>query len=291
MSHLLRSSIAQLGRKTASRAMSSSSPAAADTWSANQYSKFLGERTQPSRDLLARVPLAQPRRIIDLGCGPGNSTAVVAARYPTADLAGVDTSQDMLRKARETLPGVPFDLADVTTFQPPGPVDLYFSNAVFQWLPNGTRLEVLQRLVSHLAPGGVLAFQVPFNMTEPSHRAMADVAHAPGTPWEDTMRRAGIKRDQFPAPIELYDGLQPLCADVQIWCTTYFHVLENHEAIVEWVRGTGLAPYLTVLDDAQREGYLAAYLERVKEAYPAQADGKVMLPYPRLFVVATKSGA
>jgi trans-aconitate 2-methyltransferase len=237
------------------------------------------------------VPLTRPRHIVDLGCGPGNSTAIVAERFPTADLSGIDTSQDMIRQARQTLPAVPFALADVTTFQPAEPVDLYFSNAVFQWLPNGTRIDVLRRLVSHLRPGGVLAFQVPFNMTEPSHRSMSDVAHAPGTPWEDTMRRAGIARDQFPEPVELYDGLKPLCHDIQIWRTTYFHVLDSHEAIVEWVKGTGLAPYLAVLNDAQKEGYLAAYLDKVRKAYPSQADGKVLLPYPRLFVVATKSDA
>ncbi|KAH7122195.1 putative O-methyltransferase [Dactylonectria estremocensis] len=260
-----------------------------DTWSANQYSRFLNERTQPSRDLLARVPLASPKRVIDLGCGPGNSTAVVAERYPDAKLSGIDSSADMIQKAKGTLPDVSFDVADLTTFKPGGEVDLYFSNAVFQWLPSGRRIEIIGQLVEHLSSGGVLAFQVPFNVSEPSHAAMSETAFAPDTAWEETMRRVKPGRDEFPTPAELYDGLRPLCSDVQIWKTTYFHTLENYEAIVEWVKGTGLRPFLDPLSETERDGYLKEYLARLKKVYPTQNDGKVLLPYPRLFLVATKA--
>ncbi|KAM5357565.1 hypothetical protein ACJZ2D_016136 [Fusarium nematophilum] len=205
-----------------------------DKWSANQYVKFIGERTQPARDLLSRVPLASPKRVIDLGCGPGNSTAVLAERYPDADLSGIDSSPDMIRKAKDTLPGVSFGIADLQTFKPEGPVDLYFSNAVFQWLPGSSRIQIISDLISQLAPGGVLAFQVPFNVSEPSHAAMQETAVAPNTPWEETLRRANPGRDEFPTPAELYDGLKPACSEVHIWKTTYFHTMENHEGIVEW---------------------------------------------------------
>lgn len=265
------------------------SRAAGADWSADQYAKFLDERTRPSRDLLARVPTTAPKRIIDLGCGPGNSTAVLAERYPEADLSGIDSSPDMIRKAKETLPGVPFSIADLTTYHPDGPVDLLFSNAVFQWLPGDSRVSIIKNLVSSLSPGGSLAFQVPNNLSEPSHVAIREAAFAPGTPWEETMRRANPGRDEFQTPVELYDALSPLCSSIDIWETKYQHVLENHEAIVEWVKGTGLRPFIDPLSDAEREAYLKEYLARLKKAYPSQHDGKVLLPYPRLFVVATKA--
>lgn len=270
--------------------MSTSAPRSAGAdWSAKQYAKFLDERTRPSRDLLARVPLAAPKRVIDLGCGPGNSTAVLAERYPEADLSGIDSSPDMIRQAKETLPSVPFDIADLQTYQPEGgAVDLLFSNAVFQWLPGDIRLRIITDLVASLAPGGSLAFQVPNNLSEPSHVLMRETAFAPGTPWEATMRRANPGRDEFQTHVELYDALSPLCSGVDIWETKYFHTLENHEAIVEWVKGTGLRPFVDPLSDAERTGFLAEYLNRLRKAYPSQQDGKVLLPYPRLFVVATK---
>ncbi|KAJ3549128.1 hypothetical protein NM208_g647 [Fusarium decemcellulare] len=260
-----------------------------DTWSANQYSKFLNERTRPAVELLRRVPLAEPKRVIDLGCGPGNSTAVLADRYPNANLSGIDSSPDMIQKAKTTLPDVPFDVADLTTFKADGPVDLLFSNAVFQWLPGDSRIQILSRLIEQLSAGGSLAFQVPFNLSEPSHESMRETAFTPNTPWVETFKRTNPVRDEFPSPVELYDGMKPLCSELDIWKTTYYHVLENHEAIVEWVKGTGLRPFIDPLSDSVREEFLQSYLAKLRDAYPIQHDGKVLLPYPRLFVVATKA--
>ncbi|KAJ4264269.1 hypothetical protein NW762_005464 [Fusarium torreyae] len=253
-----------------------------DTWSADQYSKFINERTRPASDLLARVPNASPKRVVDIGCGPGNSTAVLAERYPNAQLSGFDSSADMIKKAKKTLPDVSFEVADVQTFNPDGPVDVLFSNAVFQWLPNGKRIEIISKLIEHLAPGGSLAFQVPYNLSEPSHVSMRETANAPNTPWEETLKRANISRDEFPSPVELYDGLKHLCSEIDIWKTTYFHTMENHEGIVEWVKGTGLRPYIDPLSDSEREAFLKHYVAKLKEGYPSQKDGKVLLPYPRL---------
>lgn len=259
-------------------------------WNPDQYTKFLSERTQPSRDLLSRVPLSSPKQIIDLGCGTGNSTEVVAQRYADASISGIDSSPEMIAKAKRTYPHVSFDVANLETLKTDGQVDLLFSNAVFQWLPGAKRIEIITGLVQeHVSSGGVLAFQVPFNMSEPSHASMQETATAPGTLWEETLKRANPTRDEFPTPSELYDGLKPLCSDVQVWRTTYYHVMENHEAIVEWVKGTGLTPYIEPLSTEERDGFLRHYLDLIKKAYPTQHDGRVLLAYPRLFVVATKA--
>ncbi|PKS05470.1 hypothetical protein jhhlp_008847 [Lomentospora prolificans] len=257
-------------------------------WSAQQYSKFLSERTRPARDLLAQVRLDAPRKVVDLGCGPGNSTEVLARRYPGSEISGIDSSPDMIRRAREILPQHSFEVADLTAFEPIEPIDLYFSNAVFQWLPGDVCLRTITRLVTHLAPGGVLAFEVPINFSEPSHVAMRETAAVPNSPWAETLR--GVKaRDAFPSASELTDALAPLCSEVDIWETRYFHVMQDHEAIVEWVKGTGLRPYIDPLSESEKEGFLRDYLARLKRMYPLQKNGTILLPYPRLFLVATKA--
>ncbi|KAM0346294.1 hypothetical protein ACHAPU_005724 [Fusarium lateritium] len=260
-----------------------------DTWSADQYSKFLDERTRPVLDLIARVPNVSPKRVVDVGCGPGNSTVVLAERYPNAQVSAFDSSADMIKKAKKVLPGVSFEVADLLTYSPDGPIDVLFSNAVFQWLPNGKRIEIVSRLLDHVAPGGSLAFQVPVNLDEPSHASMRETADTPNQPWSDAIKRANISRDQFPSAVEIYDGLRHLCSQLDIWQTTYVHVMENHEGIVEWVKGTGLRPYLDPLSDSEREAFIESYLAKLKERYPSQKDGRVLLAYPRLFVVATKA--
>ncbi|KAL2204853.1 S-adenosyl-L-methionine-dependent methyltransferase [Sarocladium strictum] len=263
---------------------------AKDTWSADQYSKFLKDRTRPSTDLLARVPHTSPKRVVDVGCGPGNSTEVLLERWPNARISGFDTSPDMIKRAKEILPGVGFEVADLGTWKPDEPVDVLFSNAVLQWLPNGTRIEVLKQLLEHVAPGGCFAFQVPYNLQEPSHALMRETAETPNKPWSDTLKQAtNNPRDQFPAPVEIWDGIKDLCSDLDIWQTTYYHVMDNHEGIVEWVKGTGLRPYIDPLSESEREAFIESYLGKLKEGYTAQKDGKVLLPFPRLFVVATKA--
>ncbi|KAL5586056.1 hypothetical protein FOBRF1_015926 [Fusarium oxysporum] len=254
---------------------------AKDTWSADQYVKFLKDRTRPSTDLLAHVPNTSPKRVVDVGCGPGNSTAVLAERYPNAHVSGFDSSADMIKKAKQTLPNVSFEVADLLTYKPEEPVDVLFSNAVFQWLPNGQRIEIVRKLLDHVAPGGSLAFQVPFNLEEPSHALMRETADTPNMPWTEKLRAANYSRDQFPSPTEIWDGLKHLCSDLNIWQTTYMHVMENHEGIVEWVKGTGLRPYLNPLSEPEQEAFIEAYLDKLKQGYTAQKDGKVLLPFPR----------
>lgn len=258
---------------------------AVNDWSAAQYLKFKDERTQPARDLLARVPLQAPKRIVDLGCGPGNSTAVLESRYPDAHLVGMDSSPDMIRKAQSTLPHLEFSVADLNSYKPQSAVDLYYSNAVFQWLGKKERIEVIKRLMETQPSGGVFAFQVPDNLNEPSHVLMRETAQS--GPWAAKLRTVG--RDTFQSPQEIYDQLKPTCAEVNLFHTSYYHSLENHEDIIEWVKGTGLRPYVDPLDAQEKEAFLEEYLRRLKAVYPSSVDGRVLLRYPRLFVVAIKN--
>ena len=252
-------------------------------WSPGQYLKFEDERTRPAAELLARVPIEQPRRILDVGCGPGNSTELLAARYPQAEIVGIDSSPEMIEAARKRLPSADFRAADIYDWTPSTPFDLVYGNAVFQWVPD--HLAVLARLLDGCAPGGAVAMQVPDNLNEPTHMLMAAVAR--GGRWREKFETP-IRRDPIPPPAAYYDRLKPHAANVDIWHTTYYHLLADAAAIVEWVKGTGLRPWLDRLDDGERAAYLAAYTERIAETYPPLVDGRVMLRFPRLFVVAVR---
>ena len=255
-------------------------------WEAARYLKFENERTRPARDLLAQIPLQSPSRIVDLGCGPGNSTELLAARYPSAKLSGMDSSPNMLEKARAVLPNVKFELGDLRTCTPTEQVDLFYSNAVFQWLTPEERIPAIKRLLDLQPEGGVFAMQVPDNFSEPSHVAMRDVASEP--PFDSNYKSTSTGNRAFPPPTELYDALKPLCESVDIWHTYYQHRLESHEAIVDWLRSTGLRPFLEPLDDDQQRDFLRRYLERIRKEYSVLVDGGVLLRFPRLFVVLVK---
>lgn len=251
-------------------------------WSASQYLKFEDERTRPARDLLAQVSVANPRRVVDIGCGPGNSTELLAARWPEAKLSAFDPSPDMIEKARKRLPGVVFAQANAESWAPDEPVDVIFANAVFQWVPDHTT--VLKRMMQFLKPGGVLAIQMPDNRRETSHRAMDEAAI--GLPFSAKLDGAG--RDVLPSPGAYYDLLSGDASRVDIWHTIYHHALADAEAIVEWVKGTGLRPYLDRLDADEQAAYLAAYTTLIAAAYPPQRDGKSLLRFPRIFIVAQR---
>ncbi len=208
----------------------------AEDWSARQYLKFEEERTRPPRDLLAQVPLASARRVIDLGCGPGNSTELLVQRYPQARVIGVDSSPDMLRQARERLPNCEFAQADLVDWTPPERTDLLFGNAVFQWVPDHPA--VLRRLLAALPTDGVLAVQMPDNTEEPALALMREVA-ASG-PWAAPLALTAAARDDLPTPAAYYDVLKPLCARLDMWHTVYNHVMAGPDALVEWFRGSAL---------------------------------------------------
>lgn len=255
-------------------------------WSAGQYTKFEDERTRAARDLLAQVPLTRVAHAVDIGCGPANSTELVAARYPHARLTGMDSSDDMLKAARERMPDAAFLKGEIETWSPDAPADLFFANAVLQWVPDHDA--VMVRLMKELKPGGVLAVQMPDNRAEPSHILMDEAAEA--GPWREAYRGKKPGRGVLPLPSHYYDLLLPHASHINIWHTIYYHQLADAAAIVEWVKGTGLRPYIDPLSETERKGFLSDYLARIAKAYPPCADGKVLLRFPRLFIVATKKG-
>ncbi len=254
-------------------------------WSAAQYLKFEAERTRPARDLLAQVDTPADGLLYDLGCGPGNSTELIAKRFPGRTVAGIDSDEDMLAAARRRLPDIIFQKADLERWVPEAPAGLLYANAVFQWVPE--HLNVLDRLMVGLSPGGTLAVQMPDNLDADSHMLMEEVARSPR--WEKAFRDFAIRRAPLPPPSAYLETLGRTAARVDVWHTTYYHALDNAEAIVEWVRGTGLRPYLAHLPAEQRDAYRADYLESITAAFPAMADDRVLLPFKRLFVIAVKT--
>ena len=252
-------------------------------WHAQQYTKFEDERTRAVRDLVSAIPKGGVRVAVDIGCGPANSTEVLLEAFPQARVSGIDNSPDMLAAALKRLPAVKFEQADITTWADPGPFDLILSNAVLQWVPGHETL--LPRLVGKLAPGGHLAVQMPDNLEEPAHNLMRQVAMT--GPWAAKLQ--GAERTLRHRPEWYYNLLAPHCRRVDLWRTTYYHVLASADAIVEWFKGSALRPFLAPLDANEQAPFLAAYRDAIALAYPAQADGKVLLPFPRLFIVATRA--
>jgi trans-aconitate 2-methyltransferase len=258
------------------------------SWSARQYVTFEQERTRPARDLLAAIPPVEARSVIDLGCGPGNSTELLVEHFSGATVRGLDSSGDMIDAARQRLPAVAFDIADIGRWDEPGPFDVIFANAVLQWLPDHATL--LPSLVNKLAPGGTLAIQMPDTLHQPSHRLMRDIA-ANGS-WAQQLARAADTRTEVADASTYYSILKPHCSRVDVWRTTYHHPLAGGAAgVVQWFKGSGLRPFLDPLDEGQRAQYLEQYLHAVEQAYPALDDGTVLLPFPRVFMVATREEA
>lgn len=253
-------------------------------WSPSLYVKFEDERTRPACDLLAQVPLESVTAAIDLGCGPGNSTELLIQRYGAAAVSGLDSDANMLDAARKRLPGTRFFQADLATWRPEQPVDLLFSNAAFQWVPD--HLTVLDRLMDGLRSGGVLAAQMPDNFGEPSHVLMRDSAEA--GPWHDRFATFDDRREVIPTPAAYFDRLAAKAARVDVWHTVYNHPLKDAAAIVAWLRSTGLRPYLDRAGSEHAEAFAADYLARIAKAYPPMADGRVLLRFPRIFVIAVK---
>jgi trans-aconitate 2-methyltransferase len=255
------------------------------SWSARQYSSFEKERTRPVRDLLNGVEAISVKRAIDLGCGPGNSTEVLAERFPTAEVSGLDSSADMIEAARKRLPGIPFNLGSIATWEAAGPFDLILANAVLQWLPDHEAL--MPRLIGKLTDGGILAVQIPDNLEEPAHRLMRQVA-ATG-PWAGKLANAASARTPRQGAAWYYSLLRTHASRVDVWLTTYHHVLAGGtDAVVEWFKGSGLRPFLEPLDPAEAASFLVDYRAALVDAYPPLADGSVLLPFPRLFIVATR---
>ncbi|WP_297322352.1 trans-aconitate 2-methyltransferase [uncultured Bartonella sp.] len=251
-------------------------------WSAKEYLKFEVERTRPVRDLANAIPLKEVKTIVDLGCGSATSTEVLLKQWPNANISGFDSSPDMIASAKKRLPKVDFLVENIEKWSPKENVDLLFSNAVFQWLPH--HIDEMKRLVGAMKSGAALAVQMPDNLFEPTHRAMIHVAE--DKRWAD--RIGSVAREKLPNVSVYYDALRPLVHYIDIWQTIYNPIMDNHEAVVDWMKGAALRPFLAPLDDEEKQAYLALYLERIKKLYPTQYDGKVLLRFPRLFIVLVK---
>lgn len=254
-------------------------------WDPQQYLTFAGERSRPFTELMARVGAEQPRYVVDLGCGPGNLTAMLRDRWPSADVVGIDSSPEMVAAAGDAVRGVDFIEADLREWRPRDPVDVLVSNATLQWVPGHAAL--VPELVGRLAPGGWLAFQVPGNFGEPSHVLLREVADSPR--WRDRIG-GDIGEDAVPRPstLEPAEYLQLLIdagCSADVWETTYFQVLHGDDAVLNWVSGTALRPIFAVLDEVERDEFCAEYGALLREAYPSRAYGTV-LPYRRIFAVA-----
>ncbi|WP_207538442.1 trans-aconitate 2-methyltransferase [Sabulicella rubraurantiaca] len=254
------------------------------SWSAAQYTQFEDERTRPVRDLLAQLPERRVAAVMDLGCGPGNSTELLLARYPGAAVSGLDSSADMLAAARKRLPEVEFVLGDIAVWRGPELYDVILANASLHWVPDHATL--MPALMQRLAPNGVLAVQMPDNYDEPAHHLIRKVA-AEGK-WAAKLAAVGASREPRRQPSWYFNMLRQLGARADVWVTIYHHPLAGGaSAIVEWFKGSGLRPFLDRLDDEERVEFLDRYVAEVAQAYPALADGTVLLPFPRLFFVAT----
>ncbi len=255
-------------------------------WSAQQYVKFEDERTRPARDLFAQVPLADATRAYDLGCGPGNSTELLVERFGAGNVIGLDSDDNMLAAAAKRLPDNEFLKADLNTWTPEQPADLLYANAVFQWVPD--HIAVLARLMDHLKPGGVLAVQMPDNLTEPSHVLMEETGAA--GPWAPAFEGRQGKAGRSALTRCLHR-----CADAEIHprrCVA--HDLLSPSSPMprrssNGFRATGLRPYLDAAGAKHAEAFAADYTARIAAAYPQMADGRVLLRFPRLFIVAVKS--
>jgi trans-aconitate 2-methyltransferase len=258
------------------------------SWSAAQYTKFEDERSRPARDLVAHIPEGNVAEAVDIGCGPGNSTQLLQQRFPHAVVAGIDSSPDMIEAARKRLPGVRFDIADIVEWKNTGPLfDVILSNAVLQWVPDHETL--FPALLARLTRGGRLAVQMPHTLEEPASRLMREIAS--DGPWAHKLAQVASTRIVRHNANWYYRLLRECGASVDIWQTTYLHPLAGAGAVVEWFKGSGLRPYLEPLDAAGRAEFLARYEAAVAEAYPPMPDGTLLLPFPRLFFIATRSAS
>ena len=252
-------------------------------WDPSQYLTFADLRLRPALELLASVPLIKPTSVVDLGCGTGNVTRYLRERWPNARIVGVDNSADMLRRAEaEALEGVSWEAADLESWQPEAPVEVLYSNAALHWATHHETL--FPRLLSYLAPGGVLAVQMPRNFGAPSHQLMYQVARQ--GPWAERLNHVH-RRVPVEPPTYYYNLLADRVTKLEIWETEYLQVLEGDHPVAEFTKGTWLKPMLDALEEPDRGAFEQAYRLAVRDAYPPQADGRTLFPFRRVFILAT----
>lgn len=263
---------------------------ASTNWDANLYLKFADARMRPALDLMGRLDPANAARpghaIYDLGCGAGNISRILAERFPGAPVVGIDSSEQMLEKARSQTadPRVSFAKGDLAHFKPDAPPAILYSNAAYHWLPG--HIDMFPELLKLLPPGGQLAIQIPRNHEAPSHALMHEAARS--GPWAAKLKGIGGI-----APVEepsrYFDVLKPLSADLEVWETIYQQVLTGKDPVAQYTSSTGLRPFLEALAEPERTQFYEKYAELIAKAYPTRADGITLFPFRRLFIVARRA--
>jgi trans-aconitate 2-methyltransferase len=261
------------------------------TWNSEQYLKFGDERTRPCRDLAARIAVPDARRVIDLGCGPGNSTEVLAARWPDATITGLDSSEAMLDAARKSQPEGEWLKDDIVEWASDGGgprYDVVFANASLQWIPD--HAANFPRLLARVAPAGAFAAQLPGNHDGPTHQLMRDIAAS--SSWRRWFPNGKVREWHSSNLAHYHDVLAPHSARLDIWETTYLHIFSAVEDIVEWYKGSGMRPYLEAIDsETERERFIAEYLVAIRPLYRPQSNGRVLFPFRRLFMIAYRGAS
>jgi trans-aconitate 2-methyltransferase len=254
-------------------------------WNPDAYLKYGDERTQPSYDLAARIAVDDPAHIVDIGCGPGNSTRVLRERWPKADILGLDSSPEMITNAERAYPAERWVLADAARWETEARFDIVFSNAALQWIPQHETL--IDRLFALVEPQGALAVQVPANQGSPLYQAIVRVAGREA--WREAMAGCDERLVYYSAGF-YYDRLAACARRIDLWQTTYLHVMASHQDLIDWYASTGMRPYLERLPSAaQKNAFQREVLEEIRSHYPQQADQKVLFPFSRLFFVAYKA--
>ena len=255
------------------------------TWDPDRYLTYADERGRPFVELMARVGAEAPASVVDLGCGPGNLTSLLRERWPDADISGLDSSREMIEQARSAEPSITFEVADLRGWAAAGdPVDVLVSNATLQWVPD--HLDLLPSLVGRVRPGGWLALQVPGNFEEPSHTIRRDLAAEAS--YAEHTRDVAVPSSHD--PVVYLEALAGLGCTVDAWETTYLHVLTGPDPVFAWVSGTGARPTLQALPDDLRPAFEDEFRRRLRAAYP-ERDGRVVLPFRRVFAVAQVPGS
>ncbi len=251
-------------------------------WDPGQYLTFDDHRLRPAVELLARVPSDAVETVIDLGCGTGSAYPFMRSRWPAVDYLGVDNSPEMLSRARSDHPDSAWLEADLNTWRPDAPVDLLYSNAALHWLPEHHSL--LPALMAGLNPGGMLAVQMPANFDQPTHTIINEVARE--LDWSADLEPV-LFSDPVGSPGEYHRVLSPIASALDIWTTTYVQELSGPDAVTAWVSGSALRPILSALPDSEAQRFVAEYSPRINRHYPRAANGITLLPFTRLFIMAT----
>ena len=252
------------------------------TWEPRTYLRYAEVRFRAGLDLIARIPKNEYRTIYDLGCGTGHLTHLLAENFLQATVTGIDNSAEMLSEARREFPKLSWIQADITCWRPPAPADLIFSNAAFQWVPDHKTL--LPSLIDALRPGGVLAVQMPRHFASPSHIELKKLVQQPR--WRAKLRH--LLLTPIAAPETYWQWLWPQCSHLDVWETIYLQVLDGKDPVVNFMRGTALRPFLTVLSEREANQFVAAFAKRMAAAYPPQSTGQTLFPFRRLFFIAQR---